>query len=474
MVRNATALAFQRVGLLLIGVTFAAVVPTLMGPADYGRFALLLSVMTWFLILSDLGFPQALSRLVSERIGSDSSEKLKEFFGSALALRSLAGIVCALLFIATVSKFIGDLPRAMIALFAVVLALCAASESFYSWQLGANHAERWGSQFILRRVQCLIFVPVGYQLAHLPGAAAGIVLAELVVLWVGWRWTRDQFDAMCIRLRREVLRPLLQMGLLFYAGNLIGSTFRYSGEALVKFVTDDYVQVGFYGLSMSIYSAIEGGLVQLCVAAAPFLSRLQSEGRSPEIKKWLERLLCVLTALAMPAVFAAWFLAGDIAPRVLGEAFRPAVPNLHIVAVTLLAGLAHATSNMMALTLKRPRIYIVSSAVRLVVFVGAVLVLVPREGSYGACLSLLMATSASALVGLLQVRLQLPFSPRRWAQALGLAAPFLVLRGRGPDFAMFLLALAGYSAALFLTHTITRREISEAWRAMMTKEGQPI
>jgi hypothetical protein len=55
--------------------------------------------------------------------------------------------------------------------------------------------------------------------------------------------------------------------------------------------------------------------------------------------------------------------------------------------------------------------------------------------------------------------------------ALILAAPFFALRGAGPGWAMFLLAVLGYNAALFMTRTLSRREVTEAWRAISVSGG---
>jgi O-antigen/teichoic acid export membrane protein len=471
MIRNAAALAVQRAALLLVGVGYAVVVPRLMGPADYGRFTLLISVMTWFYILSDLGMPQAFSRRVTERWTGGVSGELRDLLGQVLALRAISAVICGALFAGAARLFLRDIDWTLIVPFALVVLIDGLVEPLFSWQLGVNRAERWGLQFLVRRTLYLCCVPAGFVLGGLPGAAAGIVLSEIVVLGLGLALTGRHIAAGGLRLRTEILRPLLGAGLFFFAGNLISSTFRYSGEALVTWVTRDYVQVGFFGLSMSVYMAAEAGFIQALVAVTPYLGRLQETGQAENLGRWIERLLCALTALAMPAVFAAWFLADEIAPRFFGEAFRPAAPNLYLVGFALLAGIAQGTGQMMSIVLKKPRIYLAASAVRLAVFVVGGVLLTRLWGSFGACAALLLAPAASALVGLTQVRGEQPFSPRRWWTALALAAPFFALRGVGPDILMFAAAVAGYGFALFATRTIRRGELVEAWRAVFRKEG---
>src|SRR4030042_1945729 len=114
-IRNAGFLLAQRGFHILGSLLFAVLVPRLMGSNDYGRYALITSLSFWFIMLSDLGFPQIMGRYTP-------------------------------LFI----------------LF-----------------LGLNQAARWGMGEIFRHGFIIVSVIIGFYLGGLQGACLGLLLTEL-------------------------------------------------------------------------------------------------------------------------------------------------------------------------------------------------------------------------------------------------------------------------------------------------------
>ncbi len=470
MMRNAAVLMAQRAALIGIGFLYAVIIPRLMGAADYGRFGLLSSVMTWFFLLSDLGIPQAMTRQLPERLPGMDLAGRRRWFGSTLAFRWMTGVVVGSLFVATVSAVLRDLPVILIVIFAGVAVVDTMVEPTFTWQLGQNRADRWGMQFLMRRAGYLVFIPLGYFASGLMGAAAAGVLVELIILFVGLRWAGSDFDPRELRIRDEVVMPMLKFGIAFYSGNLITSTYRYSAETVVRLLTHNYAEVGFIGITQNVYMAAEAGFLQLYVAVTPFLSQLQSGGQMQKLREWSARLFAVATMVAATAAFAAWYLSDAVVPRVFGESFRGATPNLRILGFALLAGVANSAAAMLSIVLKRPRIYVISSAARLVAFLLISFWLTPRMGSFGAAVAMALALSIAAVVGVAQIEAAQPFPLRRWMFSLLAAAPWFFLSGRMPAVAAFAVASAGYIATIFIARIIEVREIREAWRAIFHRE----
>ena len=69
--RNAAALMAQRLLHIIAAALFALMVPRLMGPAVFGRYALLTSVSMWFAMLSGLGAVSVMTRAVPPLVMAD-------------------------------------------------------------------------------------------------------------------------------------------------------------------------------------------------------------------------------------------------------------------------------------------------------------------------------------------------------------------------------------------------------------------
>jgi O-antigen/teichoic acid export membrane protein len=67
-VRNAALMLVQRGAQTVGGLCFALLVPRLMGPESYGRYALATSVAAWLALLSGLGLVNATTRYLPQLI----------------------------------------------------------------------------------------------------------------------------------------------------------------------------------------------------------------------------------------------------------------------------------------------------------------------------------------------------------------------------------------------------------------------
>ena len=122
----------------------------------------------------------------------------------------------------------------------------------FSLFLGLNQAARWGLGDLARRTLTLGGVLVGYPMAGLRGACAGLLAANLVVLIAGLVGVRPYLRWSAIDFRREYLGPYLKIGTSFAAGNLLLGLAQHSGETVVRMASDDYAQVGFFGAAQRL------------------------------------------------------------------------------------------------------------------------------------------------------------------------------------------------------------------------------
>lgn len=473
--RNAGLLLLQRGGLLIAGLGFAAVVPRLMGPALYGRYALLSALAMLFAAASTLGFTETIGRHGPRLQADPDPEGLRRLFGTAMTLRLVSGLAVALAYLVLTMFWLGELDR--VALGAVALAVLARAiwQGLFGLFLGLNRAARWGAGELTTRWAVAALVPAGVALDGFRGACIGLLLGEMVSLGLGFWWTRDHLS-----FRRpdwRYLSPYLRVGLTFYASNLLAIAFQGSGEALVRVITGDYAEVSYYGVANGTFLTAVAAVHQLSLAFVAALVMLRAEGRSSSVDAAARRLVTVLTAGSMAVVFSVLFLAGNLVPEVVGRAYGPVAVNLVPMTVTLLLQSLSSSAAVVLLAHDRGATVLIGSGIRLAAFWTLGLPLIAWGASLGACVAVLVASALQAAFLGWRTREQIPRALRAWGAAVALGAPFLALLWlRGPwwvNLALWLLASAAYLGALVLARIIAPGELGAMWVALGAPRASP-
>ncbi|HSO75187.1 MAG TPA: hypothetical protein VLU47_10140, partial [Blastocatellia bacterium] len=98
-VKNAGWLMAQR-GLHVVAATlFAVVLPRLMGPETFGRYALMTSISLWFAMFSGMSSAQMMGRFGPEFAMQEGNEHIQKFFGNLLVVRLGTGFVASALYL---------------------------------------------------------------------------------------------------------------------------------------------------------------------------------------------------------------------------------------------------------------------------------------------------------------------------------------------------------------------------------------
>ena len=170
-VRNASFLLAQRGFHIVASLLFAVLVPRMMGPGNYGRYALITSLYLWLVWGSDLGSSQVMGRYIPHFMLKREKEKLQKFFSNLLAASLVSGALCACLYLLLTSLWLTDLDLILLITMSAALLLRAAANPFFTLFLGLNQAARWGMGEILRHWFILVLVIIGFYLASLQGAS---------------------------------------------------------------------------------------------------------------------------------------------------------------------------------------------------------------------------------------------------------------------------------------------------------------
>ncbi len=476
-VRNAGLMLVQQAAHVVAGLVFAALVPRLMGPSVYGRYTLVVSLYTWFVLLSGLGLTQVLSRYVPEFTARQDRRGLQELFENLLTARVISSAVAASLYLAFTALWLRDVDPLVLAIAACAAFVWGVVHPVFALFLGLNRAARWGMRDILHRWVSLAFLLPGFCLLGLRGALFGLLFTNVAVLCIGLWWARHYISWPRLHLRAQYVAPYVRFGLSFFASSLLGTAYSYSGQMLVRAVSANYEQVAYFGLSHRLYTTGAGALHLLTLAFAPLLVVLLAQGDFQAIRRWIERLLKWLAAAGVLIVYGVLILAEDVVPSVLGLAYSSVAVNLLPLGLALLVGALGSIAYLLALTHDRPGPAVAASALRLVVFWVVGLPLVTRLGSLGACLAVLVARLLHSVYLTWRMRRVVSYSVLSWGLPVGIGLlflPFVWLRSSGvANLVLYATLALGYGSALLLLKVVTPDEVSAAWRAIRSRSQSP-
>ena len=308
---------------------------------------------------------------------------LRRLASSLLALRVITGAASAAGYFLVAVLLLGEPDLVAAGLVAGTVALRAVGNLGFALLLGLNDAARWGMGDLSRRWLTLPLVPAGYLAAGLRGACGGLLAGEVLVLALGLWWARPYLGREFLDLSRRHLSPILRVGGLFAAGNLLLALTQRTGEALVRVSTGSYEEVGYFGAAYAIYQTVAHGYWQVVVSLAPHLIVQLEHGRRDVVARWLERLLAYAVAAAVLSLAGAVLVGQDLVTLMLGRDYAAVALNIVPLTATLVALAAGHVARLLALTLDRPRVIIAAAGLELAAFWAARLSLRRASGQPG-------------------------------------------------------------------------------------------
>ena len=472
-VRNVWLILAQRGLHVVAGVLFAVLIPRLMGPETFGRFALVTSVSLWFALFSGMNSAQIMGRFVPELALQEDGENLQKFFGNLLVVRIANGVASAGLYFLLTALWFQELDTVVLALIAGSVLVRTVAKLTFALFLGLNLAARWALGDTLRRWLSLALLIPGFYYGGLRGACLSLLVTEIVVLAIGLRWAGPHFSWSQLRLDTHYLAPYLKFSLYFFAGNMLLTASQRSGEMLVRVITGDYVEVGYFGVAYRGYLLVYQSMWQLAMAFAPLFTILLIRGKVEELKQWSERLLKWTAVAGVLAVYGALLLGNDLVPLALGAAYGPVAANLPpLMAALVMMGLG-SVARLLSLTYDRAGVAVTASLVQLLSFwaIGAILVI--SRGSLAASLAVLASSMLYAVYFTWRMRRVVRYPLRNWMLTValgGLFFPLVLFRSTlVVNGSLYVAFVASYAGLLLLLRVVTPGEFAAMRRALRSQ-----
>lgn len=383
-----TGKAAEMVTLLLL----ATVVPRVLGPGDYGRFSVPLTIVTLGSLALTLGGPIVLARFVPAA-RPDQRLAVARALGRRLALGravQLVVIAAAVAFATVLAPH--AVPPLDGALVLAALALNVAATLALQVALGLGRTGAWSARYPVQNAVLIVAVlalrdtagGTGGPVAILMAAVAGAAFAATVVAPI----LRPPVE------RVPVPDGAIRFGALQATGAALVQVTHRGGVLAAALLAGSAAETGYAALATGIALGVTYAVLQAFTVSLPHLA----DGTDDVPEAALRRLAGGLLAVLVPGALIAALLLERLVPAVFGDGYEGAVDAFGpALALVVLAPLSSLAVQAAALRL-RPDVTAAAGAASAGTFVAVALAAVPAWGAAGATAAALAGTAAAAVL----------------------------------------------------------------------------
>jgi len=391
--------AAEAVTLMLL----ATLVPRVLGPADYGRFAVALTVVAIGSVAMTLGGATLLARYVPAATPDERGALARALSFRLARNRAAQFAVLVVIAVALVAWDPARFPPMLTAFVLIALALNVAATLALQADLGMGRAGAWCARHPVQNAVLVAATLVLYEAAGVTGALGAIVVAAAVAFALG----AVTAAPLLRRQRPPVALPdgALRFGYLQATSGALVQLAQRGGVIAVALLLGSSLQTGYAALAVGVACAATYAIVQVFTVSLPWLAERHGAGAvdasgAVDAEPVLRRLAGGLLAVVVPAAAVAVLAIDTVVPIVFGgdyagaaEAFGPALAMVVLAPVNALAVQAAALR-------LRPEATLCCALAGAAAFAGVAVLAVPAWGASGATCAALAGAAASALLAI--------------------------------------------------------------------------
>jgi len=298
----------------LSGYIIHSFVGRILGPADYGRYGLVVTLTTMVIVLIGNGIPTAMAKYISEIFETNPSLVLVIKKKAILLQSILIGTVTILFFLSAplISYILGDPSLTPLFRISTLIIPAFALASFYfSFYTGLH---KFNVQSILKTLRSLLKVVAIVGLAYafrVPGSIVGYALAAFSVFLIAFSldWFKytpelkkaaksQNLSLQATFETKKLINYAWQIILFFLAYELLISIDLY----LVKGILHNDYLTGIYNASLTVGRIPYYIFYALTIMLLPVVSKTTAENNSEETNKIIGQSMRLMTILLVPAV----------------------------------------------------------------------------------------------------------------------------------------------------------------------------
>lgn len=362
-----------------LGIVAIALVTRALLPEGFGQYTKVITFLTFFGIIADLGLTLITAQMISER-GADEPRLVRTIFTfrvvSAFVLFGIAPLAALVTPYAPIVKW--------------GIALTAWSFFFVSLQqtLVGIFQKHLVMQYpviaenVGRVALVLLTAYAAWRGEHLlwflGAVVAGNLANFLVTLWFARRYV-----ALAFAWDRTIIRETLRRCAPIAISIIFNLIYLKADMLILSFVRPD-AEVGLYGAAYRVIDILMMVPVMLMGVILPIATRSWSEGDGARVGRVLQKTFDAFVLYALPVVCGGFFVADGVMALVAGDAFVPAGAPLRILLLAFASATLSTLFGHFVVALGRQRSVIWVYGVDALISLGAYVVVVPLFGMFGA------------------------------------------------------------------------------------------
>lgn len=469
--KNVSKVFFLRLIQYPILALYVTLVPRMMGPDIYGKYALLISFVAMTSALLGFGLTEILARFVPEFEVEKESSKIVRFSTNILAFKFLVDlIVTIILFFVLELAYGGRFPAIYFILVNLILFVGDLGGVPYALLFGLNKFGKYSFNDPARRALSLSFVLILFHYLGLLGALLSSLLVEATLSALYFYWTRENFSWKDFRIDLSFLLPYLKFGFIFYLSWGVLNVWQRMGNALIEYITKDSRQVALYDIPNQIYLITATFNLFLITSLVPIFTKLLLTGKEGKVTNWTQ-LIAKYVGIVCTLILGSYILVGPhLIPLVFGSEYTDIYSNGIILLLGVFPMALTQIGYVFSIVYKEPRKYLYAQCFALITFLIAAFVFIPGHASMGAAIATFVSCMFFAVgVGFLFRDRLLPCLSG-WLKVVALGVvfvPFTFFRGEIiMDFLLLISSLAVYALLLFASKALRVNELKEIYAAI--------
>jgi len=448
-------------GLEVLGIgLFSVLAPRYLGPELFGRFAVVLSLTTLWMMTSSLGGRYVFGRFVPEYAATGATHRVRALFMHMVGSRLALVVVGTPLFVYFLHQALPEASPAALGFAATAFVAMTTAAPMYSVFLGFNQlGTSMGRETFGRFALLAVLFLVGAR-AGLERATAALVVTQVGALLTGIYLCRHLFlfDKSVFDWRAVVFH--LRFGLAVFVANLLLRAPWRLGESALALAGVARPEIAFFNIALSAPVALTRLLGGLTTLQIPELSLQHAAGDAARRDRHLGVALKYFNVASVLFVLVVFGAGPWAVSHLWGERFLGVIPNLLLAAPTALTQPVVRAALSLAVVESRLLRNLELGGVTVVVFGFTAWLLVPRYASFGATAALVAASLAAALLAIARLRSTGVLAAAHFGRhLLAIALPAAILVGaRGASLAALPAALI-YFGLLFGLGIVRRDEL---------------
>lgn len=406
-----------------------------LGPADFGLYALGMTVFNIAVLFAPLGMETAVMKFVSQEAGSGGMASARKTISSGVGVAAGFGLLLALCMAFSSDMLAHTLfgkPElsSVFLLLAIGVPLAAISAVAISslqalGQIRTMALIRNGLEPMGKFLLAAIAVSIGFGLAGVLGSLLAVFLVSLVIsIWYLKRLTNFRFERRIIPGGLEA-RMLLAFSMPLVISNLFGIVAPRSDMLTIGayLASQDIAVYAVASQTAAVLVLILGAFDTAIMPTIGGLLAKQDVGQLAEVSKSAARWALTLSLF----VFVQLALFGGDILRLFGSTFESGALCLIILAAGHLVGSASVSSTGIILMSGHSKVIMLNSIVIGVALIVSNVVFVPRFGIIGAACATSVCIIASSLLCAIEAKRFSGVIPYSWRQLKPLGAGVFTL-----------------------------------------------